>query len=117
VSIKVTASTMGRPSPASVRDDAGNGEDSYYRWRKMPGWVPNDPRCRNGAAQPREPGVPQPQNAKATAMRAERLRRYFAARDAGKSEAEAAAEAGVRETAGRAYEAEYQEQRQEDCDV
>jgi len=100
VSIKVTATTMGVSTPASVAEGA-----RWYRYRG--GQPDNEP----------SPAEPQPQNAKATAMRAERLRRYFAARDAGKSEAEAAAEAGVRETAGRAYEAEYQEQRQEDCDV
>jgi len=100
VSIKVTATTMGVSTPASVAEGT-----RWYRYRGgQPG---NEP----------SPAEPQPQNAKATAMRAERLRRYFAARDAGKSEAEAAVEAGGRETAGRAYEAEYQEQRQEDCDV
>jgi hypothetical protein len=41
VTTRVTAITMGHASPASVA--AGTG---YYEYRKLPGWKPNDPRCR-----------------------------------------------------------------------
>ena len=71
--IRATYTTMGQSSPATVRDDADDGEDSYYRWRKIPGWVPNDPRCRKGAA---PPPVVHPANATRATGRAARKAEY-----------------------------------------
>jgi hypothetical protein len=35
--IRVTYSAMGQQSRATVKDDADDSGDGYYRWRKMPG--------------------------------------------------------------------------------
>ena len=88
---KVTASTMGVSSPASVA--AGTG---YYRYR---GNQPEPP--------PRS--EPLPQNIKATAGKRERFARYCALRLDGKSRAEAAQEIGVHISTARYYEADFQE--------
>ena len=44
--IKVTASTMGVSTPATVSQDAGTG---YYHWRNTPGW-PDDPATVTSSA-------------------------------------------------------------------
>ena len=44
--IKVTASTMGVSTPATVSDDAGRG---HYRWHGIPGW-PDDPATVTSSA-------------------------------------------------------------------
>jgi hypothetical protein len=99
VSIHVTASTMGTSTPAS----AGEGARPY-RWRKIPGWTPNDPRYRDASE------APHPQNARTKAKRAARLAEYARLRLEGTS-SEAAAErlSLARSTRGQ-YEREFKRQ-------
>ena len=97
--IKVTASTMGVSTPATVSEDAGAG---YYRWRGL--CEPGDPRYRED-----RPGTPYLPAAKGTAARAERLARYCAHRSEGKSRAEAAELVGICESTSRQYEAGYRD--------
>ena len=100
--IKVTASTMGVSTPATVSEDAGTG---YYRWRGL--CEPGDPRYRED-----RPGTPYRPAAKRTAARAERLARYCAARLEGKDRAGAAELAGISESTSRQYEQEFQDRQQ-----
>ena len=97
--IKVTASTMGVSTPATVSEDAEGG---YYRWRGL--CEPGDPRYRED-----RPGTPYLPAAKGTAARAERLARYCAHRSEGKSRAEAAELVGICESTSRQYEARYRD--------
>ena len=100
--IKVTASTMGVSTPATVSQDAGRGG---YRYRGDPEWRPG--RDREDDA-----GTPYRPAARRTAARAERLSRYCAARLDGKDRAGAAELAGISESTSRQYEQEFQDRQQ-----
>ena len=102
--IKVTASTMGVSTPATVSEDAGTG---YYRWRGL--CEPGDPRYRED-----RPGTPYRPAAKRTAARAERLARYCAARLEGKDRAGAGDLLGVHESTSRQYEREFRDRQREE---
>ena len=104
--IKVTASTMGVSTPATVSEDAGTG---YYHFKRDPSWKPGDPRYREG-----EPGTPYRPAAKKTAARAERLARYCALRLEGKTKAEAGDLLGVHESTSRQYEREFRDRQREE---
>lgn len=116
MSVRAVFTTMGRSTPATVSVDADNGEDGedgYYRWRKTPGWVPNDPRFR----EPGRGGEPLPQNRSATAAKRARIAEYTRRRLAGESKEQAAAGIGISaSTMGyyeRAFKAFQEQQRGE----
>ena len=102
--IRVTASTMGVSTPATVSQDAGS-VGYRYRYRGDPEWRPG--RDREDDA-----GTPYRPAAKRTAARAERLARYCAARLEGKDRAGAAELAGISESTSRQYEQEFQDRQQ-----
>ena len=102
--IKVTASTMGVSTPATVSQDAGS---VGYRYRGDPEWRPG--RDREDDA-----GTPYRPAAKKTAARAERLARYCALRLDGKTKAEAGDLLGVHESTSRQYEREFRDRQREE---
>ena len=103
--IRAAFTTIGQSSPASVIEDA---EGTGYRWRKIPGWTPNDPRCR----EPGRGGAALPQNVKATSAKQRRITRYCELRLAGKTRTEAASDPDVLvgDSTSKAYEAEFKTQ-------
>lgn len=110
MSIKVSYSTMGQASPATVADDAGR--TGGYRYRKDPTRTPDCPEyiplAERDPSTTDEDGDLHPANAKAMASRKERVARYCELRDEGIPKAEAAAEVQVGRTAAKVYEGEYQ---------
>jgi len=95
VTIKITASTMGVSSPASVA--AGT---RYYRYKG------NKPLAK-------EAGAPPPQNAKAMTGRRARVAEYKRLRlDEGLTKEQAAERIGISRSAGRYYELEFQAEQQ-----
>ena len=104
--IRVTASTMGVSTPATVSQDAGS-VGYRYRYRGDPEWRPG--RDREDDA-----GTPYRPAAKRTAARAERLARYCAARLEGKDRAGAGDLLGVHESTSRQYEREFRDRQREE---
>ena len=105
--IRVTASTMGVSTPATVSEDAGAG---YYHFKRDPSWTPGDARYREDS-----PGTPYPHVVKGTAARAERLARYCGYRLEGKSRGEAAELVGICESTARQYEQEFRDRQQREA--
>lgn len=99
MTIKITASTMGVSTPASV----GNGKP--YRWRGL--CEPGDPRYRE-AVKPLPPAM-----AEAVRAKAERFREFCQYRDDGASVAQAARLIEVSIATARTYERERKEQQRE----
>ena len=106
-SITVTATTMGQSTPATAAEGGG------YRWRKIPGWVPNDPRLR-GNTEPRRPS-PQSLRGSPEVRREERAKRYARfcqLRDEGMDVIPAGAEVGIERRAAARYEKQRREERE-----
>lgn len=104
---KVVASTMGRSTPATVSVDADSGESGYYRWHKMPGWVPNDPRCRR----PEAPSGP----AALKADKAARLAEFAGHLERGLTAQQAGTLMGLAAKTARTYERELQERQRREA--
>jgi hypothetical protein len=96
--IRVTASTMGQSSPASV------SSVGWYRWRKMPGWTPNDPRCQEETAS--DPAVQKAEKAARLAEFAGYLGQGLTAQQAGRL-------IGLSPKTSRTYERELRQQEKE----
>jgi hypothetical protein len=100
VSIRVTASTMGVSTPATLAEDAGG---TYYKYRGDSRWTPNDARYRL-------PDKPHPQNTRTSTERAGRLAEYGRLRLEGTSSEAAAERLGLARSTRGQYEREFQAQ-------
>ena len=97
MTIKITASTMGISTPASVAEGTG-----YYRYRgKQP-----ETETR--------PGETLPQNAKATAGKRQRMAEYARLRLEGVSKDEAAERIGIKASTAAYYERDFKDQQREE---
>ena len=83
MTFKVTFSTMGVSTPASVAEDAGSGG---YKYRGDPNWKPGAPQYRESGQ-----GEPLPHNAAATGAKQKRMAEYNRRRLNGSTKEEAAA--------------------------
>jgi len=106
--IRVSYSTMGQSSPATVRDDAGDGEGGYYHYKRDPDWFPNDPRYYPERAE--APDELHPANAKAMAGRKERLAEFAGYLDQGLTAQQAGKLIGIAPKTAKAYERELKDQ-------
>ena len=104
MTFKVISSTMGRSTPATVNIDADNGQDGYYRWHKIPGWVPNDPRCKPETSS--GPAIGKADKAARLAEFAGYLKQGLTAQQAGRL-------VGIAAKTARTYDRELKEQQPE----
>ena len=114
MTFKVTASTMGVSSPASVADDADDASGGYH-YKRDPTWTPNDPRYRDDAQAPSELCS---QNAVRSAGKRQRLAEFARlTTEEGLTQTQAAARLGICLSTAQEYAREIKRQRGEGRDA
>ena len=108
MTFKVTFSTMGVSTPATVSEDAEGGSGYYYKRDRS--WTPNDPRYYPDRAEPSR--EPLPQNVKATTAKQKRFAEFTRLLLEGASKEEAGAAIGVSASTANYYYRDFKDQQQ-----